>query len=73
LLLGVVLTDGVDARAVFSEALIGGLVVNAPVPGVIRLMPPFVVTAEDCDEAVRLLADAIARVREGGRTREKEK
>ena len=73
LLLGVVLTDGVDARAVFSEALIGGLVVNAPVPGVIRLMPPFVVTAEDCDEAVGLLADAIARVREGGRTREKEK
>ena len=72
LLLGVVLADGVDARAVFSEALIGGLVVNAPVPGVIRLMPPFVVTAEDCDEAVGLLADAIARVREGGRTRKKE-
>ena len=73
LLLGVVLADGVDARAVFSEALLGGLVVNAPVPGVIRLMPPFVVTAEDCDEAVGLLADAIARVREGGRTSEKEK
>ncbi|MGD0742433.1 MAG: aminotransferase class III-fold pyridoxal phosphate-dependent enzyme [Acidimicrobiales bacterium] len=66
-LLGVVLADGIDARAVFSEALIGGLVVNAPAPGVIRLMPPFVVTAEDCDEAVELLAEAIARVREAGR------
>jgi predicted acetylornithine/succinylornithine family transaminase len=71
-LLGVVLADGIDARAVFSEALIGGLVVNAPAPGVIRLMPPFVVTAEDCDEAVELLADAIARVRGAGRTGEKE-
>ena len=28
-------------------------------------MPPFVVTAEDCDEAVGLLADAIARVPRG--------
>jgi hypothetical protein len=35
-------------------------------------MPPFVVTAEDCDEAVELLADAIARVRGAGRTGEKE-
>ena len=36
-LLGAVLEDGLDSRAVFGEALAAGLVVNAPVPGVIRL------------------------------------
>jgi len=67
LLLGVVLEDGIEARAVFHEALAAGLVVNTPAPGVIRLLPPFVVTEADCDEAVRLLAGAIARVRAGER------
>ncbi len=71
-LLGVVLEDGIDSRAVFTEALRAGLVVNAPVPGVIRLMPPFVVSAEDCDEAAGLLAVAIARARAGGRKRGEE-
>ena len=60
-LLGAVLEDGLDSRAVFGEALAAGLVVNAPVPGVIRLMPPFVVTESDCDEAVALLGVAIGR------------
>ena len=73
LLLGVVLEEGLEARDVFSEALRGGLVVNAPAPHVIRLMPPFVVTDEDCDEAVELLAAAIARVKAAGLDQEKEK
>jgi acetylornithine/succinyldiaminopimelate/putrescine aminotransferase len=60
-LLGAVLEDGIDSRAVFGEALAAGLVVNAPVPGVVRLMPPFVVTEADCDEAVALLGVAIGR------------
>ncbi len=71
-LLGVVLEEGIDARAVFNKALLSGLVVNAPAPGVIRLMPPFVVSAEDCDEAVGLLSGAIATVREGIRNKDKE-
>ena len=49
------------SRAVFGEALAAGLVVNAPVPGVVRLMPPFIVTEADCDEAVALLGVAIGR------------
>jgi acetylornithine/succinyldiaminopimelate/putrescine aminotransferase len=60
-LLGAVLEDGIDSRAVFGEALAAGLVVNAPVPGVVRLMPPFIVTEADCDEAVALLGVAIGR------------
>jgi predicted acetylornithine/succinylornithine family transaminase len=67
LLLGVVLEDGIDARAVFDAALEAGLVVNTPAPGVLRLLPPFVVTDDDCDEAVEVLATAIARVRTGDR------
>jgi predicted acetylornithine/succinylornithine family transaminase len=72
LLIGVVLENGIDARAVCNEALRAGLVVNTPAPGVIRLMPPFVVSEKDCDEAVGLLAAAIARVRAGGQAKDKE-
>ena len=59
LLLGVLLEEGIDSPAVAREALRRGLVVNAPAPGVIRLAPPLVVSAGECDEAVGILGEAI--------------
>jgi acetylornithine/N-succinyldiaminopimelate aminotransferase len=60
LLLGVVLKAGIDEKAVSSAALERGLVVNAPVPGVLRLAPPLVLSEADCDEGVAILAEALA-------------
>jgi len=61
LLLGVVLTEGLDAGAIVADCLEHGLVVNAPAPGVVRLAPPLVVSAAECDEAAALLGAAIGR------------
>jgi predicted acetylornithine/succinylornithine family transaminase len=55
LLLGVLLEPGIDAKAVVRTSLERGLVVNAPVPGVIRLAPPLNVSAAEIDEAVAIL------------------
>jgi acetylornithine/N-succinyldiaminopimelate aminotransferase len=56
LLLGAVLQPGIDARSIVKLALEGGLVVNSPVPGVIRLAPPLTVTDGEIDEAIVILA-----------------
>jgi acetylornithine/N-succinyldiaminopimelate aminotransferase len=64
LLLGAVLEEGIDAGAVVNQALGLGLVLNSPVPGVIRLVPPLIVTRDECDEAVKILGDAIQSVRQ---------
>ncbi|MCU1493713.1 MAG: argD [Acidimicrobiaceae bacterium] len=61
LLLGVVLEAGLDAAAVVSDALRAGLVANAAAPDVIRLAPPLVVSAEECDEAVAILRSVLER------------
>lgn len=63
LLLGAVLAEGMDANEVVREALEGGLVLNSPVPGVIRLAPPLIVTPAECSEAAEILAQSIAQVR----------
>jgi len=55
LLLGAVLGPGIDAKAVVSAALGRGLVVNAPVAGVIRLAPPLNVSGAEIDRAVATL------------------
>ncbi|MGA8680185.1 MAG: aminotransferase class III-fold pyridoxal phosphate-dependent enzyme, partial [Acidimicrobiales bacterium] len=55
LLLGAVLEAGIDAKAVVGAALARGLIVNAPVPGVIRLAPPLTVSEAEIDEAVATL------------------
>ena len=55
LLLGAVLEPGIDAKAGVRTALQRGLVVNAPVPGVIRLAPPLNVSDAEIDEAVAIL------------------
>jgi predicted acetylornithine/succinylornithine family transaminase len=61
LLLGAALASD-RAGAVTSAALDAGLVVNAPRPDTIRLAPPLLVSDEEIDEAVALLAGAIAAV-----------
>lgn len=63
LLLGVVLDPGIDASAVVATALDHGLILNSPVPGVIRLTPPLIVTPAECSEAAAIIAVAIGEVR----------
>lgn len=57
LMLGLELRDGVDAAAVARAALERGVVVNAPNPATIRLLPPLTIAPSDLgDGCERLLA-----------------
>jgi predicted acetylornithine/succinylornithine family transaminase len=60
LLLAAQLGDGLDARSVAADALASGLIVNAVSPGALRLAPPLVVSNDEVDEAVTILADVLA-------------
>jgi acetylornithine/N-succinyldiaminopimelate aminotransferase len=60
LLLGVELVDGLDSKAVTRAALEAGLVVNAVTPTSLRLAPPLLVSQEEIDEAVSILATVLA-------------
>jgi acetylornithine/N-succinyldiaminopimelate aminotransferase len=51
--------DGLDARAVASEALAAGLLVNGVTPTAIRLAPPLLVSDDEIDEAVTILTTVI--------------
>jgi acetylornithine/N-succinyldiaminopimelate aminotransferase len=64
LMLGVELADGLDARAIYADLLAHGLIVNAVNPATIRLVPPITVSDEEVDEALQLLAEALARALE---------
>jgi predicted acetylornithine/succinylornithine family transaminase len=70
LLRAAVLEEGLDAAAVTSEALRRGLIINAPVPGVLRFAPPYIITEHDIDQAVTILKtvldDALAERAEKG-------
>ncbi|MHB1488290.1 MAG: aspartate aminotransferase family protein [Acidimicrobiales bacterium] len=61
LLLGAVLEDdlGLDAPGVVATCLAAGLVVNAPAPRVIRLAPSLLVTTNEMDRAMSILAGAL--------------
>ena len=59
LLLGAQLVDGIDARVVAQAALDRGLIVNAVTPSTVRLAPPLVVSDDEIDEAVSILADVL--------------
>jgi acetylornithine/N-succinyldiaminopimelate aminotransferase len=60
LMIGVTLRPDCDVAAVQARCLDAGLVVNVPGPGMLRFLPPLVVTAEDVDRALELLAPAVA-------------
>ncbi len=70
LLLGAVLDASVlgstVAADVVSAALAAGLVMNAPRPDTIRLAPSLLVTDEEIDEAVAILAGVLAGFGSGG-------
>ena len=60
LMIGVTLTEGLDAGKVQARALDGGLVINVPAPGMLRFLPPLIAGADEVDQAVRTLAPALA-------------
>jgi predicted acetylornithine/succinylornithine family transaminase len=59
LMVGVSLADGLDAAAVRDRCLEGGLVLNCPGPGMLRLLPPLVIEEADVDRALEVLAGAL--------------
>jgi predicted acetylornithine/succinylornithine family transaminase len=59
LLVGAELAQG-DAAPVCARALDAGLVVNPVTPSALRVAPPLVVTDDEIDEAVRILAKVMS-------------
>jgi acetylornithine/N-succinyldiaminopimelate aminotransferase len=62
LLIAAELTPGLDAKAVAQRCLDTGLVLNAVTGSALRLAPPLLVTDEEIDAAVALLASACREV-----------
>ncbi len=59
LMLGLALSEEVDSREVAEAALAAGLVVNAPNPETIRLLPPLTISAAETAQGVAQLRDAL--------------
>jgi acetylornithine/N-succinyldiaminopimelate aminotransferase len=59
LMLGVGLAEGIDAAALGATLLERGLVVNAPAPDTLRLLPPLVVEPEQIETAIGLIAESL--------------
>jgi predicted acetylornithine/succinylornithine family transaminase len=55
LLRAAILAEGLDSVAITSTALARGLIINAPVAGVLRFAPPYVVTEAEIDQACAIL------------------
>ncbi|HXF01003.1 MAG TPA: acetylornithine/succinylornithine family transaminase [Solirubrobacterales bacterium] len=60
LMVGVTLAEGLDAGQVAARALEAGLLLNVPDSGMLRFLPPLVITAEDVDSALAILSDVLA-------------
>ncbi|HEX6153295.1 MAG TPA: acetylornithine/succinylornithine family transaminase [Solirubrobacterales bacterium] len=59
LMVGVGLEEGIDAAAVGADLLERGLVVNAPRPDTLRLLPPLVIDSDHVDQAVGLIGECL--------------
>jgi len=59
LMVGVALEEGIDAAAVGADLLERGLVVNAPRPDTLRLLPPLVIDSDHVDLAVGLIEESL--------------
>jgi predicted acetylornithine/succinylornithine family transaminase len=59
LILGVGLVDGMDAATIAGALLEDGLIVNAPEPTTLRLLPPLVIGEAEVQEAVAKMAQAL--------------
>jgi predicted acetylornithine/succinylornithine family transaminase len=54
--------DGIDAKAAADAALEAGLVINAVTPTALRLAPPLLVSDNEVDEGVAILAQVLERL-----------
>jgi acetylornithine/succinyldiaminopimelate/putrescine aminotransferase len=59
--------EGLRSRPVAAAALAAGLVVNPVTPSAVRMAPPLLVTDDEIDEALVILAKALPSGREGPR------
>jgi acetylornithine/N-succinyldiaminopimelate aminotransferase len=59
LMVGVGLEEGIDAAAVGADLLERGLVVNAPRPDTLRLLPPLMIDSDHVDRAVGLIDECL--------------
>ncbi len=59
LMIGVALAENIDAAAVGADLLDRGLIVNAPRPDTLRLLPPLVVDADQVDRAVGSIGESL--------------
>jgi acetylornithine/N-succinyldiaminopimelate aminotransferase len=59
LMLGVELAEGIDAKAIYSDLLGLGLIVNAVTPSTLRLVPPITVTDDEIDEAIAMITASL--------------
>ena len=60
LMVGVALEEGLDSAEIATRLLADRLIVNAPAPDTIRLLPPLVIGEADVDEALAIFARALA-------------
>jgi len=60
LMVGLTLREGLDAPAVRDHCLDAGLVLNCPGPGMLRLLPPLIVSGAEVDEGLSVIGPAIA-------------
>jgi acetylornithine/N-succinyldiaminopimelate aminotransferase len=60
LMIGIGLAGGLDAAEIRDALLADGLVVNAPGPDTIRLLPPLTVSETDVDQGLGKLAGALS-------------
>jgi acetylornithine/N-succinyldiaminopimelate aminotransferase len=59
LMVGVGLAEGIESGAVQADLLERGLVVNAPRPDTLRLLPPLVIDSDHVDQAVGLIGESL--------------
>jgi acetylornithine/N-succinyldiaminopimelate aminotransferase len=59
LMLGVELVEGIDAKAIYTDLLGLGLIVNAVTPSTLRLVPPITVTDDEIDEAIAMITASL--------------
>jgi acetylornithine/N-succinyldiaminopimelate aminotransferase len=65
LMVGVALAEGLDSAAVAADLLERGLVVNAPRPDTLRLLPPLVIDSDHVDLALGLIGESLLGLRGG--------
>ena len=60
MMIGARLDPGIDSSKVNAELLKRGLIANAPRPDSLRFLPPFVLTDEQAEQAIGLIAETLA-------------